>query len=78
LIKRGEEEPLSTPVKSTTDIVGKQSFTEIGSPIQSITPLQFNRGNPTAEVVLIEDLTPISTEEMPPSDFFFNKKGGLW
>jgi hypothetical protein len=25
-------------------------------------------------VVFIKDLTPISAEEMPPSDFFFNKK----
>jgi hypothetical protein len=66
--------PLSTPGKSATDTVGKQPFTEIGSPIQSITPLQFSRGNPSAEVVFIEDLTPISAEEMPPSDFFFSKK----
>jgi hypothetical protein len=74
LIKKGEENPLSTPGKSATDTVGKQPSTEIGSPVQSITPLQFSRGNPSAEVVFIEDLTPISVEEMPPSDFFFSKK----
>jgi hypothetical protein len=27
-----------------------------------------------AKVVFIGDLTPISTEEMPPSEFFFSKK----
>jgi hypothetical protein len=74
LIKNGEENPLSTPGKSATDTVRKQPSTEIGSPVQSITPLQFSRGNPSTEVVFIEDLTPISVEEMPPSDFFFSKK----
>jgi hypothetical protein len=65
---------LPTPGKSATDITGKQPSTNIGSPIQSITPLQFNRGNPSAKVVFIEDLTPISAKEMPPSDLFCNKK----
>jgi hypothetical protein len=46
LTKKGEEGPLFTPDKSTTDMVGKQSSTEIGSPIQFVTPLQFTRGNP--------------------------------
>ena len=74
LIKKGEEKPLSTPDKSDTDTVGKQPSTKIGSPIKSVTPLQSSWGNPNAEVVFIEDLTPISAEEMPPSNFFFNKK----
>jgi hypothetical protein len=39
LIKQGEEKTLSTPGKPTTDTAGKQPSTEIGSPIQSITPL---------------------------------------
>jgi hypothetical protein len=74
LTKEGEEGPLFSPDKSTTNAVGKQSSTEIGSPIQFITPLQFTRGNPNAEVIFIEDLTPISVEELPPSNFFFSKK----
>jgi hypothetical protein len=74
LIKRGEENPLSTPGKPAIDTAGKQPSTEIGSPIQSITPLQFSRGNLGAEVVFIKDLMPISAEEMPPSEFFFSKK----
>jgi hypothetical protein len=68
LIKKGEENPLSTPGKPATDTAGKQPSTEIGSPIQSVTPLQFSRGNPSAEVVFIKYLIPISAEEMPPSN----------
>jgi hypothetical protein len=65
---------LSTPGKSATDIVRKEPSTDIGSHVQSNTPLQFSRGNLSAEVVFIEHLTPISVNEMPPYDFFFNKK----
>jgi hypothetical protein len=65
---------LSSPDKSTTDGTEKQLSTEIDNPIQVVTPLQFTRGNPNAEVILIGDLTPIPIEEIPPSDFFFSKK----
>lgn len=74
LIKKGEEKPLSTPGKPTIDAAGKQPSTEMGSPIQSVTPLQFSRGSPSAKVIFIKDLIPISAEEMPPSEFFFSKK----
>ena len=37
-------------------------------------PLQFTRGNPNVEVILIGYHTPIPIEEIPPSDFFFSKK----
>jgi hypothetical protein len=74
LIKKGQEKSPSTPDKSTTNTAGQQPSTEIGNPIKSVTPLQSSRGNPNAKVIFIEDLTPISVEEMPPSDFFFNKK----
>jgi hypothetical protein len=40
----------------------------------SLAPLKSSQGNPNAKVIFIEDLTPISAEEMPPSDFFFSKK----
>jgi hypothetical protein len=65
---------LSTPNKSTTDVVRKQPSIEIDSPIHFITPLKFTKGNPNVEVVFIEELTPIPVEELPPSDFFFSKK----
>jgi hypothetical protein len=47
---------------------------EIGTPIASLTPLQSSLRNPNSEIILVSDLTPISPEEMPPSDFFFSKK----
>jgi hypothetical protein len=36
--------------------------------------LQFTRGNPNAEVILIGDLMPSPIEEIPPSNFVFSKK----
>jgi hypothetical protein len=57
-----------------TDAIMKQASKEIGSPIPSVTPLQSTKGNPNAEIIFKEDLTPISIEELPPSDFFFSKK----
>jgi hypothetical protein len=57
-----------------TDTTMKQSYKEIGSPIASVTPLQFTKGNPDAEIIFKEDLAPISVEELPPNDFFFSKK----
>jgi hypothetical protein len=74
LIKKGEEQPPFTPGKSITIQSGTFPSTEVGSPIQYITPLQSNRGNPSTELVFIEYLTPISIEEIPPSNIFFNKK----
>jgi hypothetical protein len=47
---------------------------EIDSPIASVTPLQFIKGNPDTEWIFKEDLTPIFVEELPPSEFFFSKK----
>jgi hypothetical protein len=63
-----------TSGKPTTYATLKQSFKEIDNPIISITPLQFTKGNPNAEIIFKEDLTPISVEELPLSDFFFSKK----
>jgi hypothetical protein len=60
--------------KPTTDATPKQPFNEIGSPIASITPLQFTKGNPDVGWIFSEELTPISVEELPPNEFFFDKK----
>jgi hypothetical protein len=77
LIKKGEDASLSTPEKSTTNTKGKPQTTQIGDPIMSLTPLQISQGNPSVEVVFIEDLTPISVEEMPPSTSSSARRGGL-
>jgi hypothetical protein len=74
LTNEGEEGPLISPDKSTTNVAGKQSSTEIGSSIQFITQSQFTGRNLNAKVIFIKDLTPISVEELPPSNFFFSKK----
>jgi hypothetical protein len=74
LIKRGEEKPLSTLGKPATEITNKNPSTEIGSPIQYVTPLQFSRGKLSTEVVFIKYIIPISAEDMPPLEFFFSNK----
>jgi hypothetical protein len=60
--------------KSVIEVTLKQPSKEIGSPIAIITPLQFTKGNPDAGWIFNEKLTPISIEELPPNEFFFNKK----
>jgi hypothetical protein len=67
LVEKGEEKTLPTMDKPATDIVGKQPSTKIGKAIQFVTPLKFNRGSLSVEVVFIKDLISISVEEMPPS-----------
>jgi hypothetical protein len=63
-----------TLIETSADMAMKSPSTEIGSPIQSITPLQYNKGNLNVKVVFIEGLTPISAAGMPPSELFFSKK----
>jgi hypothetical protein len=72
--KKRQDTSLSTPDKLDTNTTKQQPSTEIGSPIMSLTPLQLSQGNLNDQVIFIEDLTPISAEEIPPSDFFFSKK----
>jgi hypothetical protein len=48
--------------------------TALTSPIPSLTPLASSFEIHGSEVVNVEDMTPIEPEEMPSSDFFFNKK----
>jgi hypothetical protein len=60
-----------TPMKYVT-IQGDQS-TALAIPIPSLTPLETSYDLSGSEVINEDDLTPI-VEEMPSSDFFFNKK----
>ena len=46
---------------------------DIGSPITSLTPLQSSFRIPHPVIVFVNDLNPISPEEMPPSNLFFSK-----
>jgi hypothetical protein len=66
----------STPATppGTPNTTGQQHSTEISSPIASLTPLQTSFKNPNLELTFIGYLTLISPEEMPPLNFFLNKK----
>ena len=60
--------------KPVTDVTPKQPSKEVSSLIVIITPLQFTKGNPDAGWIFNEELTPISVEELPYNEFFFDKK----
>jgi hypothetical protein len=47
---------------------------QVGNPIASITPLQFAKEILDTSWILCEKLTPIAVEEIPPNEFFFDKK----
>jgi hypothetical protein len=54
--------------------VGGTTSRELGSPITVLTPLQPTFGNPHEGALYMSDLEPISRDEIPSSDYFFNKK----
>jgi hypothetical protein len=60
-----EQDSLSTPGKATK---------KIGEPITSVTPLQSTQGNIGEVWIFSEELRPIRAEELPPNEFFFDKK----
>jgi hypothetical protein len=51
-----------------------QSTKQIVEPITSITPLQSTQGNIDAGWIFNEEFRPIRVEELPPNEFFFDKK----
>jgi hypothetical protein len=59
---------------SVIDVTPKQSSKEVDSLIAIITPLKFTKGNLDAGWIFYEELTPISIEELPPNEIFFDKK----
>jgi hypothetical protein len=72
---------LKTEIK-TPDLPKKQSLVttlgksakQIGEPITSVTPLLSTQGNIEAGWIFNEELRPIRVEELPPNEFFFDKK----
>jgi hypothetical protein len=68
--------PPSSPVTTTVtpSLTSAEKSTAIISPIPSVTPISTSFDVPSSEVIHLDELTPISPEEMPPSSFFFNKK----
>jgi hypothetical protein len=60
-----EQGPLDTPGKAAK---------QIGEPITSVTPLQSTQGNIQEGWIFGEELRPVRAEELPPNEFFFDKK----
>jgi hypothetical protein len=60
-----KQSPVDTPGKSAK---------QIGEPITSVTPLQSTQGNIGEGWIFNEELRPIRVEELPPNEFFFDKK----
>jgi hypothetical protein len=56
------------------ETVGGTTSRELGSPITVLTPLQATFGNPHKGALYMNDLEPISRDEIPSSDYFFSKK----
>jgi hypothetical protein len=56
------------------ETVGGTPSRELGSPITTLTPLQATFGNPHEGALYVNDLEPISRDEIPSSDYFFSKK----
>jgi hypothetical protein len=59
------QDPLSTPGKGAK---------QIGQPIASVTPLQSAQGGVSEGWIFGEELRPIRADELPPNEFFFDKK----
>jgi hypothetical protein len=69
------EAEMSYPLSEPTSVVtpGKSSK-QVDNPIVSITSLQSTKGVPDAGWVFGQELTPITMEELPSNEFFFDKK----
>jgi hypothetical protein len=72
---QGSGDSLSlVPNDPFTEVTPKKTSKQINNPISIVTPLQFTKGNLDAGWIFNEELTPISVEEMPPNEFFFEQK----
>jgi hypothetical protein len=60
-----EQDSLVTPGKAAK---------QIGQPITSVTPLQSAQGDVSEGWIFGEELRPIRAEELPPNEFFFDRK----
>jgi hypothetical protein len=60
-----KQNPVDTPGKSAK---------QVGEPITSVTPLHSTQGNIEEGWIFNEELRPIRAEELPPNEFFFDKK----
>jgi hypothetical protein len=71
--KQEAETPNPTS-KSTSIVTPGKSSKQIDSPIVFVTPLQSTKGVPDVGWIFGEEVSPITVEELPPNEFFFDKK----
>jgi hypothetical protein len=69
-----EAETSNPPSEPTLIVTPRKSSKKVGNPIVFVTPLQSTKGVPDAGWVFDEELTPITMEEIPLNEFFFDKK----
>jgi hypothetical protein len=69
-----EAEAFNPPSKPTSVITLGKSSKQVSNPIVSVTPLQSTKGIPNESWIFVEELTPISVQEIPLNKFFFDKK----
>jgi hypothetical protein len=62
------------PKKQDSVVTPGKAAKQIGEPITSVTPLQSTQGNIEEGWIFDEELRPIRAEELPPNEFFFDKK----
>jgi hypothetical protein len=62
------------PKKQDSVVTPGKAAKQIGEPITSVTPLQSTQGNIEEGWIFGEELMPIRAEELPPNEFFFDKK----
>jgi hypothetical protein len=73
--RKGKELETSPEVpENFPEKIGGTVSMKLGSPITSLTPLQFTYGNPQEGALYVSDLEPISRDEILSSDYFFSKK----
>jgi hypothetical protein len=69
-----EVETSNPPSEPTSVVTLGKSSKQVDNPIVFVTPLQSTKGVPDTGWVFGEELTPIKMEELPPNEFFFDKK----
>jgi len=73
----GKDKELETPPEILGCFpkkIGGTGSTKLGRPITSLTPLQSTYGDPQMGALYVNDLKPISRDEIPSFDYFFSKK----
>jgi hypothetical protein len=62
------------PKKQDSVVTPGKAAKQIGEPITYVTPLQSTQRNIEEGRIFDEELRPIRAEELPPNEFFFDKK----